>query len=203
MVGSFCLIVAVTIRGVKKMHQAYPNKQVKIIEPFLIFLVIGLGIIYFVNALNSGSWTWFLQRTVNVTPSRIVLVDHGERTIFQPGQAEFNMLTEAAAQSLSKLSNNDLVSIGLSEQTLEDYATNSVLLELYFDSPVVFDTVARTGEPTQLLIPIEGRHSLGGYVFRGAKGEWWFGAVRMADPHPLYSALEHLGIMAEANQPAG
>jgi hypothetical protein len=27
--------------------------------------------------------------------------------------------------------------------------------------------------------------------------------VRMADPHPLYSALEHLGIMAEANQPAG
>ncbi len=185
------------------MEHTYPHKKVKIIEPFLMFIALGIAIIYFVNAFNSGNWAWFLQRAVHVTPTRLVLVEHGERTVIQPGHPDYNVLATAVSESLSKLNNTDLVSIGLSEQTQTDYATNSVLLELYFDKPVVFNSIARVGEPTQLLIPIEGRHSAGGYVFRGAKGEWWFGAVRMANPEPLYSALEQLGISAANVQPTG
>jgi hypothetical protein len=183
-------------------QSAHPNK-IKLIEPFLLFVVIGASIIYFVNALNSGNWVWFLESATNVTPNRIVIVDHGEKTVLLPGHTNFSLLAEAAALSLRKLDNNDLISIGLSEQTQQDYATDSVVVELYFDKPVIFNSVARTGKPTQLLIPIEGRHSQGGYVFRGDKGEWWFGAIRMADPAALYSALEQMGISAAANQPAG
>jgi hypothetical protein len=93
--------------------------------------------------------------------------------------------------------------VGLSEQTLEDYATDSLVLELHFDSPVVFNTAARTGKPTQLLIPIDGRHADGGLVFRGDKGEWWYGAVRMANPQPLLSTLAQMGFLVASAQPTG
>lgn len=43
------------------------------------------------------------------------------------------------------------------------------------------------------IIPIEGRHAKGGLVFRGARGQWWYGAVRMADPAPIYMTLAQLG----------
>lgn len=175
----------------------HPSK-IRIIEPFLTFVILGAVAIYLVNALNTGNWLWFQSRATNVRPSRIIIVDHGQRKILTPGQEHFNELADAISQSLSRLNNTDLIGIGLSETTINDYATNSLVLELYFDTPVHFNTMARTGEPTQLLIPIEGRHADGGYVFRGARGEWWFGAVRMADPAPLYSALEQMGYSAVA-----
>ena len=180
----------------------HPTK-IRIIEPFLTFLVVGAAVVYLVNALNSGNWLWFQSRATNVRPSRIVIVDHGERTVLTSGHAHFKELADAASASLSKLNNTDLISIGLSEETLQDYATDALVLELYFDSPVHFNTQARLGEPTQLLIPIEGRHAGGGYVFRGAHGEWWFGAIRMADPTPLYTALQQMGYTAVAFQSAG
>ena len=85
---------------------------------------------------------------------------------------------------------------------MSDYASDSLVLELYFEQPVVFNSLARSGEPTQLLIPIEGRHANGGYVFRGDKGAWWFGALRMADPAPLYAALSQMGLIVSNPQPS-
>ena len=171
-------------------------------EPFLLMVMIGAAMVYLVNAFNSGTWLWFQSTATNVRPSRIVIVDNGQRTVLSAGHANFDLLADAASTSLSKLNNTDLVSIGLSDQTLEDYATKSLIVELYFDQPVQFNTLARSGKPTQLLIPIEGRHAGGGYVFRGQNGSWWFGAIRMADPAPLYSALQQMGYTAAVLQPA-
>ncbi len=180
----------------------HPNK-IRVLEPFIgmaLFIVLA---IYVVNAFNTGNWFWFRGNTVNVRPSRIIVVDHGERTILTTGHPDFARLVDAATQSLSELNNSGVVDVGLSEATLADYATDSLVLELYFDSPVVFNTAARTGEPTQLLIPIEGRHSDSGLVFRGDKGAWWYGAVRMADPQPLLLALEQMGYVVARTQPTG
>lgn len=183
-------------------HQTHPSR-IKIIEPFLTLLIIGAIIVYALNALNTGNWLWFRGTAVNdIHPNRIVIVDHGQRTTLQPGHADFDMLADAASSSLSKLGNTDLVAIGLSEQTLADYATDSVVLELYFAQPVTFNSLARTGKPTQLLIPIAGRHANGDYVFRGDRGEWWFGAVRMADSAPLFSALSQMGLIVSQPQPS-
>ena len=115
----------------------------------------------------------------------IIIIENGERTLLQSGMPNFDLMVGAAKESLAKFSNTDLISIGLSEQTMQDYATDALVVEIYFDRPIQFNTLARTGEPTQLLIPIDGRHADGRYVFRGDKGEWWFGAIRMADPSPL------------------
>ncbi len=181
----------------------HPNK-IKVVEPFLILILITVVGVYLLNAFNSGSWLWFQGKaTVLDPPSRIVIVSDGERTVLQPGTNYYNELSEAAVQALSKFSNTDLVSIGLSEQTLADYAEDSLVIELYFDRPLQFNTLARTGDPTQLLIPIDGRHAAGAYVFRGAQGEWWFGAVRMADPTPLYTVLQQMGYSAAVFQSAG
>lgn len=181
----------------------HPNK-IKVIEPFLILIVITVVGIYLLNAFNSGNWLWFQGKVVALDPpSRIVVVNNGERLVLQPGTDYYNELAEAAVQALSDFNNTDLVSIGLSEQTLADYAEDALVVELYFDRPLQFNTLARTGKPTQLLIPIDGRHAAGAYVFRGAQGEWWFGAVRMADPSPLYTVLQQMGYHAAVFQSAG
>ena len=181
----------------------HPSK-IKIVEPFLILIIAATLIVYLLNALNSGNWLWFQGRAAVLDPpSRIVVINNGERTVLQPGTDYYDELSEATVQALSEFSNTDLVSIGLSEQTLADYAEDSLVIEVYFDRPLQFNTLARTGNPTQLLIPINGRHAAGGYVFRGAQGEWWFGAVRMADPTPLYSVLQQMGYSAAVFQSAG
>ena len=180
----------------------HPSK-IRIIEPLITFLILGVAAIYLINVLNTGNWVWFLSTATNVRPARIVILDHGERTVLTPGLPGFSELAEASSAALSKVNNSSLIDIGLSEETLRDYATDALVLELYFDSPVRFNSQARAGEPTQLLIPIEGRHSGNGYVFLGARGEWWAGAMRMADPTPLYTALEQLGYsVALRRQPA-
>lgn len=185
------------------MEMKHPNK-IKIVEPFIILIVITVIGIYLLNAFNSGNWLWFQGKAAVLDPpSRIVITNNGERTVLQPGTDFYNEMSEATVQALSKFGNTDLVSIGLSDQTLTDYAEDSLVVELYFDQPVQFNTLARTGKPTQLLIPIDGRHAAGAYVFRGAQGEWWFGAVRMADPSPLYAVLQQMGYSAAVFQSAG
>lgn len=180
----------------------HPNK-IRVLEPFIGMAVFIMAAIYLINVFNSGNWFWFRGNTVNIRPSRIVIVDDGTRTVLNQGHPAFTPLVEAVTQSLSELNNSGIVDVGLSQQTLSDYATDSLVLELYFDSPVVFNTAARTGKPTQLLIPINGRHANGGLVFRGDKGEWWYGAVRMADPQPLLLTLEQMGYLAATAQPSG
>lgn len=185
------------------MNMKHPSK-IKVLEPFVLLVLIAGSIIYFLNVLNSGSWLWFQSKAaVLELPSRIVIINNGEQTVLQPGTDFYLEMSQATVDSLSKLSNTDLISIGLSDQTLEDYASDSFVVELYFDNPLKFNTLARTGEPTQLLIPIDGRHANGSYVFRGARGEWWFGAIRMADPSPLYTVLQQMGYTAAVFQAAG
>lgn len=183
-------------------QMTHPHK-IRVIEPFIGLAIFVVAAIYLVNVFNTGNWLWFRGNTMNVRPSRIIVVDHGERIILNQGHPAFTPLVDATIESLSELNNSGIVDVGLSEQTLADYATDSLVLELHFDSPVVFNTAARTGKPTQLLIPIQGRHSDGGLVFRGDKGEWWYGAVRMANPQPLLQALEQAGYLASTPQPAG
>lgn len=181
----------------------HPSK-IKVLEPFVLLVIVAAAIVYLLNVFNSGSWLWFQSKAaVLEPPSRIVVIENGERLVLQPGTEFYAQFSDAVVQALAKFANTDLVSIGLSEQTLADYAENSLVVELYFDTPLQFNTLARTGEPTQLLIPIDGRHAAGAYVFRGAAGEWWFGAVRMADPTPLYSVLQQMGYTAAVFQSAG
>jgi hypothetical protein len=81
----------------------------------------------------------------------------------------------------------------LSEATLAEYQERGTILELYFDEPVDVHLPFDDGQPTALLIPIQGRHAGRGYVFRGKDGKWWVGQLVMSDSQPLLEALSTLG----------
>lgn len=178
------------------------QSTLKVLQPFIWMGIFIVAVFYLINVFNTGNWFWFRNDAVDVRPSRMIIYRDGERILVQPGHPDFIPLADAVERSLSHLNNTALVDIGLSEETLAYYTENGVTLELYFDKPVTFNSIARTGKPTQLLIPIEGRHAGGGLVFLGGNGKWWAGAIRMADPTPLLQTLAQLGYTAVAVDPS-
>lgn len=171
-------------------------RDIRIIKPLLVLGIIMLTIIYTVSIINTGGdWLWFQSRAVDVRPDRLRIRHYGKETFIQPGHSHYQSLANAAEASLSDFNNTNLINLGLGENTLDYFNEQGVLLELYYDNPVTFHASFRTGEPTQLLVPVEGRHAGNNYFFRGAKGEWWFGAMRMTDSSALFSTLQELGYL--------
>ena len=171
----------------------YPNQKIRLWEPLFVLFFAVAAIIYAINAFNSQDLLWFLSKSVNATPDRIVVWVDGEQTVIQPGHDDYITLSTAVNQSVSDFSNTNLINIGFGEDTLDYYDSDGVLVELYYNNPVNFHAPFRTGEPTQLLVPVDGRHAGKDYFFRGDQGEWWFGAMRMADSKPLLTTLSDLG----------
>ena len=167
--------------------------RIRLWEPLILFAFIAVAIFYLVNALNTQDWFWFRSTVTDIEPTRIVVVHDGQEETLIPGHPEFASLAAAAEVSLQDLSNTDLINLDISSETAAYYENEGVLLELYFDRPLKFHTTYRTGDPTQLLIPIEGRHAGNGYFFRGQEGEWWFGAMRMANPAELLDTMTEMG----------
>ncbi|MCA9934446.1 MAG: hypothetical protein H6662_13045 [Ardenticatenaceae bacterium] len=168
-------------------------RQIRVWEPVVMFVAIAVLIVYAINVLNTEDWLWFRAQTIDATPNRIVLMVNGERVLIQPGHAEYQALATAVQTALQDFSNTDLINIDFNEESLTYYDNKGVLLELYYDNPINFHAAFRVGKPTQILIPIEGRHAGYDYFFRGDKGIWWFGAMRMADSLPLFQTLAELG----------
>ena len=178
-----------------------PQQGSNVVRAFLVtalaFFAIGYGVI----AWNANNLLWFLSTAELSAPLRIVINDRGERIAFTPEDPEFEPLAEAIAASVSELNNSDLLPIGLSEQTLADYDSQFVVMEVHYSRPIEFNTSFRAGEPSNLLIPITGRHAGDGIFFRGERGEWWYGGLRMADPEPLYEELRRLCYQPQRFQP--
>ncbi len=173
------------------MHET--NRGGSIIQPLIMMIGAIALIIYFIGALNTGNWLWVLPVQPTFVPSRIVVRDHGQVTEYRPEDAGFTPLRNSLDSALADFSNLDLVPIGLSEGTLQDYNESSVVMEVYYPSPIRFNTIVRMNNVNQLLIPIEGRHAGYRYVFPGADGSWLTGAFVMADETPIYDALRSLG----------
>lgn len=161
-----------------------------VLVTILCFIVIAYGVI----AANAGNALWFLSNVEVSEPMRIVVSIDGEREAYGPGDQEYERLVPVISAAVTDISNNDLLPIGLSENTLEHYRNNGVVLEVHYPRPIKFNTIFRAGEPTHLLIPIDGRHAGNGTFFRGDKSGWWYGALRMSDPNPLYQELAAMGI---------
>lgn len=167
--------------------------RLQVWKPIVMFILLAIVAVYGVNAFNSQNLLWFQSKVTKIEPSRIVIVESGRESLIAPGHANFLALSQAIEQGLGAIDSTALTDIGLSEETVAYMATEGVMMKVYFDEPVVFNTSFRAGEPTQILIPIAGRHAGNGYFFRGAQGDWWFGAIRMANPAPLYETIEALG----------
>lgn len=181
------------------MVQAAP--KINAWKPLLVTIIFAVGLVYVSVAASSRDFLWFISGTNDAEIVRIIMVDAGVRTVFQPGDAEFEAIRSGLNTSLSEIDNNNLLPIGLSDETIIDYDTKDTIMEIHYDEPIKFHLPFRTGEPDALLFPISGRHAGSGVFFRGdaRENEWWYGGLRMADPAPLYNALAETGYVVDSN----
>lgn len=169
------------------------RRNASVLQPFLMFIAVLLFIVYLVGALNTGSWLWILPIQPHYEPSRILIRDHGRSVEYRPGDAGFDRIAAALDTAFADFSNLDLVPIGLSDETLQDYSESSLVMEVYYPQDIRFNTIVRMSNVNQLLIPIEGRHAGNRYVFLGSDGRWLTGAFVMADDQPVHEVLRALG----------
>jgi hypothetical protein len=169
------------------------SKHRKLLGPVLVILGMVGFFMYGTVALLSQDPVWFLSRASLPDPQRIVVRVDGAETVLTASAPGYDLIVEATRKALSAFSTWAPGSVGLSESTREEYQRSGTVLELYFTEPVNFHLPFNDGEPTALLIPLEGRHAGHGYVFRGKHGRWWAGQLNMRDPQPLWDALATLG----------
>ena len=175
------------------METYLPPKRKGLLEPILVFAgVFGL-LVYGVVTAISGDTLWFLGGASLPDPQRIVVRVEGEETVLTANSPGYDIIVKATKKGLSSFVNSAPVPLGLSDETLEDYERRFTVLELYYDEPVDFHLPFDDGNPTALLIPIQGRHAGHGYVFRGGNGQWWHRPIQMTDPQPIFDALSALG----------
>lgn len=169
------------------------NRGSSILAPFLMMVGAIALIIYLVGAVNTGNWLWVLPIQPEYEPARILVRDDGQVTEYRPEDEGFAELEAALNTAFADFTNLDLVPIGLSDDTLQEYTESGVTVEVYYPTNIRFNTIVRMNKVNQLLIPIEGRHSGFHYLFPGADGRWLTGAFVMADDVPLHDTLRALG----------
>jgi hypothetical protein len=174
--------------------EAYMEPKKKgLLEPVLVFAAIFGLLVYGVVAAISGDTLWFLGRATLADPEQIVIRVEGEETIITANSPGYDLLNKATRKALSSFVNSAPIALGLSDETIEEYDYRYTVMELYYNDPVDFHLPFNDGDPTALLIPIEGRHAGHGYVFRGGNGEWWARPLSMSDPQPIFDTLSTLG----------
>lgn len=169
----------------------------KLREPFIILVLVFLGIFWAINALNTGNAFWFLPVQPTFQPTRIVVRHYGETIELQSGSPGFSELAQALTETFnSGFENTSLISIGLSDETLRRYAEEELVIESYYGQEISFNTRVRMNGVTQLLIPLDGTHADKRYLFFGGRGQWRVGAMIMRDDVPLRTTMQALGYLS-------
>jgi len=164
-----------------------------LLEPVLTFVIIVLALMYGAVAAVSGDPLWFLGGTSMPDPERIVIRVDGVETVLTKNSPGYAMLAKATRKALSSFASTAPDPLGLSAETIAEWQQRFTVLELYYPKPVDFRLPFEDGDPTALLIPIEGRHAGHNYVFRGKDGEWWSRPLKMSDTTPILDTMRALG----------
>ncbi|HEX9115605.1 MAG TPA: hypothetical protein VGA61_06020 [Anaerolineae bacterium] len=173
----------------------YPNDRVQTnVRQMLLIVVVGLVIVYYgTNALSAQDWIWF-WRGFSEQPARIVLYREGRQTEWLPGRPGF---AEVATGVVTALDQGTVrgSAMGLSEGSLEDAYKQYTTLEVFFDHPVKLHAFVNTGHPTQMLIPLSGRHAETQVVFLGKDGKYMSNGPLLKTLEPIRTALQALGYL--------
>lgn len=171
--------------------------KIKIWEPLLILIGVGLGILWLINALNTGNALWFLPIQPVYEPSRLIIRNYGETITIRRGEPGYAEIAEALNETLSDFDNTALISIGLSEETMRRYNEEELVLEAYYADDIEFNTPVRMTGIRQLLFPIDATHAGSRYVFIGSNGQWRVGAMVVQDDTPLRDVMRTLGYLQD------
>lgn len=163
----------------------------RVLDALLVFVLFSLLVIYGVIALSSNDpfWMWPF---FTAKPSKLVLYQQGQIYEIGPESPAYEPLVETLNRALSKVVGFQ-ETLGLSEETLAEYRTRAVVLEIYYPRPVSVHSRFSFGRPNTLLIPLVGSHSEANVVFGGLDGGYWPGALTLKDLQPLKDQLAALG----------
>ena len=182
------------------MAETYAQPQKKgLLEPLLVFVGVIVALVYLAVAAISGDLLWFLGGASLPDPQRIVIRVEGNETVLTSNSPGYGILASATKKSLSSFANSAPIPMGLSDESIEEFQHHYTVLELYYDEPVDFHLPFNDGDPTALMIPIQGRHAGHNYVFRGGNGEWWARPMKMSDSQPIFDALSALGYIEDVD----
>ena len=177
------------------MTQNLARSSSTIFRMLLVVVAFGAVVAYSTVAFAARDPFWFLSG-FQEKPYRIVVYNAGQPTEYWSGQPGFDRLSEAVRQSLdSGVARQS--GIGMGELSLDEAYGKYLTLEAYFVKPVKLHAGFNTGNPTQMLFPITGRHSELSTVFLGTQNGYWVNAPVLKDMQPLRNALKELGYSLE------
>jgi len=160
----------------------------------LVLMGSALPVIVFIaNATNSRDWRWY-KTDFEDRPGRIIIYHDGGQIELQPGQPGFNELAEAIRASLAQ-GVDQQSNTGLSDYSRQEAYTRYTTVEAFFAKPVKLHAWFYTGNPTQMLFPITGRHSDRPIVFLGQDGEYRVNAPFLKTKEPIMQVLRESGYL--------
>jgi hypothetical protein len=162
-----------------------------ILGMILVVGLIGLGVVYASVFISSRDPVWFLKGFTQ-QPTRVVIYDQGQQTELQPGDPGFELLAGAVVDTLNQ-GVARLSGIGMSDASQQDAYDKYLTVEAFFSPPAKLHTWFNTGNPTQMLFPITGRHSDLKVVFLGSGGRYAVNVPALNTVEPLRQALQTLG----------
>lgn len=162
-----------------------------------LFVIVALTLgsfFYIFTALTSSDWRWF-DRSFDVQPQRIVVIDRGQRTELDPSDPMFAALAAAFNQTISQ--GYRYADLGFSRPTWELVEREGLLVETSYVQPVRLHINGGFQPTNQLLLLVSGEkiHTTQ-VLFRRNSDDWDPMPLIVNTVEPLKSELEHLGFGA-------
>lgn len=173
------------------MVESLARRTVTLLKMLLVVVVFIALTYYLVIAFTSQDALWF-GSGFDATPYRIIVYDAGKATEYRQGDAGFDELAQGLRSSLDA-GIARASGVGLGEESLTAAYGQYLTVEAFFAQPVRFHAPFYTGHPTQMLIPITGRHSELSVVFLGTSSGYQVNAPAFKTLQPLKDALAGLG----------
>ncbi len=176
----------------KYSHPPRTDKlQINLARMFFVVIVFILVTAFLTITISSKDPTWFIPGFVDV-PVRVTVYHDGQQTDYFPSDPGFAELAEGVRASLNAGVARPST-IGLSQGSLDDAYKLYVSVEAFFATKVKLHTWFNTGDPTQMLFLITGRHSQEDLVFMGDGKAYLPGPPALVTRKPLLDALQQLG----------
>jgi hypothetical protein len=165
--------------------------QTNVLQMVLAVAAMLVVVYYGTTALAAQDAVWFLPG-FHEQPERLVLYYGGQQVEWLPGRPGFDEMAAAVVQSLDQGTVRGSA-IGMSDESIREAYQQYTTLEVFFERPVKLHAGVNTGNPTQMLFPITGRHSELNVVFLGKNGKYMSNGPLLKTVQPIRDTLRSLG----------
>lgn len=177
----------------EKFKTLWNDPLTNLVKFIFVFAGLVLLLIYFSNASTSHDLEWF-RTGFTALPYRVIVYRDGQAHIYEAGQDGFEALAEGVRASVAQ-GVNEQSNVGLSDVSLDEARNRYESVEAFFSEPVKVHAWFFTGNPTQMLFPITGRHSEIPIVFLAEPRGYLANAPILNTIAPLQLALKALGYL--------